>query len=73
MINEEPRRKNDPQPPLQNSTPDPEKASEPEMEMFPPEVKSAIDNFEEIKQALIGDKPEWLIPRVDPRALASEP
>lgn len=55
---------------IQQTTPN---TPPPEREMFPPEVKSAIENFEEIKQALIGDDPEWLIPSVDPRALASEP
>ncbi len=51
----------------------PSDTPEPERQMFSEEEKSAIDEFEEIKQALIGDDPEWLIPRVNPKALASEP
>lgn len=33
----------------------------------------AIEQFREIKQALIGTEPEWVLPGVNSKALASEP
>ena len=69
MINDEPRRENEPQPPLQNSTPDPENASE----NLDTPADNARRQFEEIKEALIGVEPEWVLPEVNPKALESRP
>ena len=70
MINEEPRQEGTPQQSSPNPTPeDPENATG----ILDTPTEMAIEQFKEIKQALIGDDPEWLIPRIDPRALASEP
>lgn len=70
MIDEESRQEDNPQQPVSNSTAnDPENASE----NLDTPADNARRQFEEIKEALIGVEPEWLIPRVDFRALASEP
>lgn len=37
----------------------------------PPE--GAVIQFNEIKKALVGSEPEWRLPKVDEKALASEP
>lgn len=70
MIDEEPRPEINPQQPSPNPTPnDPENATG---NLDTPVVRARMQ-FEQIKEALIGVEPEWLIPRVDFRALASEP
>ncbi len=69
MINEEPRRENDSQQPLQNPTPDPENASE----NLDTPADNARRQFEVIKEALIGVEPKWVLPKVNPKALESKP
>lgn len=39
----------------------------------PPGTGKALDDFNEIKTALVGSEPEWRLPKVDEKALTSEP
>ena len=69
MNNEESRLENNPQPPSLNPTPDdPENATN----LDTPVVRARMQ-FEQIKKALIGVEPEWLLPEVNPKANASQP
>ena len=65
MTNEETRPEGSQQQPLSNQS-----LADPEAPTAGSEtpVDEAIEQFEEIKQALIGDDPEWLIPSVNRKA-----
>jgi hypothetical protein len=39
----------------------------------PPEGVKAVDDFNEIKTALVGSEPAWRLPKVDEKAVTSEP
>lgn len=72
MINEE-NRPEDTQQPLSSNPMLDDPENETGVSDTPVEVDRAIEQFRGIKQALIGSEPEWVLPAVNEKALASKP